>query len=104
MVYKVSLTDKAKSDLDGIIRYIAEELLNSEAAANLLADFVKQKNNLKDSPYMYPVCNDLNLQQKGYHRFLFYKKYGALYSINDTEKVINILHVFYAKRDYAKLV
>ena len=53
---------------------------------------------------MYPVCNDLNLQQKGYHRFLFYKKYVALYSINDTEKVINILHVFYAKRDYANLV
>ena len=45
MVYKVRVTDKAKTDLDEIIRYIAETLSNVTAAANLLADFVKQKNN-----------------------------------------------------------
>ena len=45
MVYKVRVTDKAKTDLDEIIRYIAEKLSNVTAAANLLADFVKQKNN-----------------------------------------------------------
>ena len=74
MAYKVRVTDKAKTDLDEIIRYIAEKLSNVTAAANLLADFVKQKNNLQNSPYMYPLCNDIKLQKKGYHRFLFYKK------------------------------
>ena len=90
MVCKVRVTDKAKTDLDEIIRYIA--------------DFVKQKNNLQDSPYMYPLCNDIRLQKKGYHRFLFYKNYLALYSIDDKEKIVHILHIFYAKRDYAKSV
>ena len=104
MVYKVRVTDKAKTDLDEIIRYIAEKLSNVTAAANLLADFVKQKNNLQDSPYMYPLCNDIRLQKKGYHRFLFYKNYIGLYSINDKEKLVTILHVFYAKRNYAKSV
>ena len=47
MVYKVRVTEKAKTDLDEIIRYIAEKLSNVTAAANLLADFVKQKNNLQ---------------------------------------------------------
>ena len=88
MVYKVRVTDKAKTDLDEIIRYIAEKLSNVTAAANLLADFVKQKNNLQDSPYMYPLCNDIKLQKKGYHRFLFYKNYLALYSIDDKEKIV----------------
>ena len=88
MVYNVRVTDKAKTDLDEIIRYIAEKLSNVTAAANLLADFVKQKNNLQDSPYMYPLCNDIKLQKKGYHRFLFYKNYLALYSIDDKEKIV----------------
>ena len=70
MVYNVRVTDKAKTDLDEIIRYIAEKLSNVTAAANLLADFVKQKNNLQNSPYMYPLCNDIRLQKKGYHSFL----------------------------------
>ena len=65
MVYKVRVTEKAKTDLDEIIRYITEILSNATAAANLLADFVKQKNNLQDSPYMYPLCNDIRLQKKG---------------------------------------
>ena len=104
MAYKVKITDKAKVDLDAIIRYITEVLLNSTAAAHLLADFLEKKNNLQDSPYMYPVCNDTRLQKKGYHRFLFYKNYIGLYSINDKEKLVTILHVFYAKRDYAKSV
>ena len=53
---------------------------------------------------MYPLCNDIRLQKKGYHRFLFYKNYLALYSIDDKEKIVHILHIFYAKRDYAKSV
>ena len=53
---------------------------------------------------MYPLCNDIRLQKKGYHRFLFYKNYLALYSIDDKKKIVHILHIFYAKRDYAKSV
>ena len=41
MVYKVRVTDKAKADLDEIIRYIVEKLSNVTAATNLLVDFVK---------------------------------------------------------------
>ncbi len=108
MAYKVKVTDEAKVDLDEILRHIAETLSNKNAAARLLDDFEKQKNNLKDSPYMYSVCNDSRLQKKGYHRFIFYKNYVALYLINESdnenEKTVNIMHVFYAKRDYARLV
>ena len=35
---------------------------------------------------------------------VFYKNYLALYSIDDKEKIVHILHIFYAKRDYAKSV
>ena len=103
MVYKVRVTDKAKTDLDEIIRYIAEKLSNVTAAANLLADFVKQKNNLQDSPYMCPLCNDIRLQKKGYHRFLFYKNYLALYSIDDKEKIVHIIAYILCKKRLCKI-
>lgn len=37
---------------------------------------------------------------------LFMKNYVALYLVEDEEdkKVVTIMHVFYAKRDYEKLV
>lgn len=64
MAYKVKITDKAKTDLDEIIRYIAETLSNSTAVSHLLTDFLEKKNNLKDLPYMYPVCIPLTIKKK----------------------------------------
>ena len=48
----------------------------------------------------------MSLQRKGYRRFLFMKNYVALYVVDDDEnkKVVTIMHIFYAKRDYEKLV
>ena len=53
---------------------------------------------------MYPLSNDLVLQSEGYHRFLFKKNYIALYLIDDNEKEVYIMRIFYAKRDYSNLI
>ena len=53
---------------------------------------------------MYPLSNDLVLQSEGYHSFLFKKNYIALYLINDDEKEVYIMRIFYAKRYYANLI
>ncbi|MDY3130953.1 MAG: type II toxin-antitoxin system RelE/ParE family toxin [Treponema sp.] len=106
MAFKVEIADSAKAELDEIVRYFIEELSNPVSAGKLLDDFYEQKSFLYDNPYMFPLCPIQVLQRKGYRRFLFMKNYVALYLVEDEEdkKVVTIMHVFYAKRDYEKLV
>ena len=106
MGYKVQITDFARRELEEIVKYISDILGNPRAAASLLEDFNKQMEYLKDSPYMFSLCPLPGLQQKGYHRFIFNNNYVALYLIDNTpkKKVVTIMHVFYAKRDYQQLI
>ena len=100
MAYNVRIMEKAEQDLSEIVTYFTDKLCNPKAAESLL----EEKMNIADNPYMYPLSNDLVLQSKGYHRFLFKKNYIALYLIDDDEKEVSIMRIFYAKRDYANLI
>lgn len=106
MGYKVQITDFAKRELEEIVKYISDILGNPHAATMLLEDFNVQKKYLEDSPYMFSLCPLPGLQQKGYHRFIFKDNYVALYLIDDSpqKKIVTIMHVFYAKRDYQQLI
>lgn len=106
MAYKVQIADSAKAELAEIVAYISETLCNKDAAASLLDDFFEQKSFLCDNPYSFPECPIESLRRKGYRRFLFKKSYVALYLVEDKEdiKVVTIMHIFYAKRNYEKLV
>ncbi len=104
MAYNVRIMEKAEEDLSEIVDYISDTLKNQKAVNNLLADFLKEKENLVENPYMYPLSDNQVLQNDGYHRFLFYKNFIALYLIDDEEKIVSIMRIFYAKRDYANLI
>lgn len=104
MAYKVQIADFAKAELSEIVGYISESLCNKTAAANLLNEFSEQKNFLYDNPYTFAECPLESLRKKGYRRFLFKKNYVALYLIDDDKKIVTIMHIFYAKRDYEKLL
>ncbi len=86
-----------------IVDYISDTLKNQKAADNLLVDFLHEKENIAENPYMYPLSNNSVLQNEGYHRF-FLQEFCALYLIDDVEKVVSIMRIFYAKRDYANLI
>ena len=100
MAYNVRIMEKAEQDLSEIVTYFTDKLCNPKAAESLL----EEKMNIADNPYMYPLSNDSVLQSEGYHRFLFKKNYIALYLIDDDEKEVSIMRIFYAKRDYANLI
>ena len=104
MGYDVQITEKAEDDLSKIVSYISNTLCNPKVADKLLQDFLDTKTKIADNPYMYPLSNDLRLQQKGYHRFLFKKNYIALYLIDDERLKVSIMRVFYTKSDYASLI
>ena len=104
MNYSVSITEKAEEDLSEIITYISGTLCSSKVADSLLQEFLKCVASIASNPYIYPLSNDETLRNKGYHRFLFKKNYIALYLINDNEKKVFIMRIFYAKRDYFNLI
>ena len=106
MAYKVQIADSAKAELTEIVGYISETVCNKDAATSLLDDFYTQKSILYENPYTFPECPIESLRRKGYRRFLFKKNYIALYLIDENKdnKLVTIMHVFYAKRDYEKLV
>ncbi len=104
MAYNVRIMEKAEKDLSEIFTYISDTLCNPKAAESLLEEFLNEKNNIADNPYMYPLSNDSMLQAEGYHRFLFKKNYLALYLIDDDEKLVSIMRIFYAKRNYSNLI
>ena len=106
MAYKVQIANAAKIELTEIVGYISETLCNKTSALSLLDDFYEQITFLADNPYTFPECPIESLRKKGYRRFLFKKNYVALYLVEDEEykKEVTIMHVFYAKRDYEKLV
>ena len=95
---------KAEEDLSEIVAYISDTLCNPKAANDLLEKFLDEKSNISDDPYMYPLSPDPFLQSEGYHRFLFKRNYVALYLIDDDEKEVSIIRIFYAKRDYVNLI
>lgn len=101
MAYNVRIMEKAEQDLSDIVTYFTDKL---KAADSLLEEFLKEKENIADNPYMYLLSNDLVLQVEGFHRFLFKKNYIALYLINDDKKEVSIMRIFYAKRDYGNLI
>jgi len=104
MAYNVRIMEKAEEDLSEIVTYISDTLCNRQAAESLLEEFLAAKTGIEDNPYMYPLSNDLVLQEEGYHRFLFKKNYIALYLINEDKKEVSIMRIFYAKRDYDNLI
>ena len=77
MAYNVRIMEKAEQDLSEIITYIADKLCNPKATDSLLEEFLEEKENIAENPYMFPLSNDLVLQSEGYHRFLFKKNYQS---------------------------
>ena len=50
MAYNVRIMEKAEEDLSEIVDYISDMLKNQKAANNLLAGFLKEKENLVENP------------------------------------------------------
>ncbi len=55
MAYKLIITNNADSELDEIVRYIAEHLDNAKAAASFLDSVESAYDRLTDNPHLYQL-------------------------------------------------
>lgn len=97
------LTQKAESDLDGIVSYIAVKLLNPPAASdfvNKLQENIEEARNFPESGSL--IYNDFlqaeNVRKKLVGNYIMY------YLPDTREKIIYILRIVYSKRNMDEIL
>ena len=102
MNYKIIHSVPADLDLDGIIHYIIFRLKNSTAARDLLEEYEKKLAGLRQNPRLYGLSQIERLARLGYRRFAF-GNYIAFYTIDEENRQVYIVRIFYQKQDYEKV-
>ena len=103
MAYDLFVTEAAHEDLEEVLSYIAGDLANPGAAANLLDQVEACYEQLKDFPALYESCHDLQLRNLGYRKVVI-GNFVLVYQPAEAEKRVYILRFFYGGRDYEKLI
>ena len=82
MDYSIVVTNDAEDDLNRVIQYLLFEKKSKQAAKDVLDDFEKTKEKLKNVAGSLKLCDNPRLKILGYHRINFLKhRYFILYRI-----------------------
>ncbi|MDR2504545.1 MAG: type II toxin-antitoxin system RelE/ParE family toxin [Oscillospiraceae bacterium] len=103
MSYAIQITKKAQNDLLDIERYIIDELGNPKAAERIMSLLDKGILSLKESPARCPIVDDSHLSEIELRR-LIVKNYSVFFIISEEDKLVPIVRILYAKRDWQHIV
>lgn len=103
MAYNLVITQMAESELDDIVCYISDDLKNPPAAVSFLEQVENCYNHLVDNPFIYSLCDNPELKNKGYHKVVI-KNYIMIYKVDKPANTVYILHIFFGRRDYMSLI
>ena len=101
-LYKIIFTNDAISEMENSFEYISKELYAPNAANDLMLKIDKSIENLKYMPKMYNIIkkyDELNLE----YRKVVVKQYCIIYTINEDDKEVYIIHFYHSKQDYLNL-
>ena len=101
--YKVVISDLAKQDIRDTASYIMNNLKEPTIAENTINAILDAIFTLEDMPARIPLVNDERLA-KMQIRGLQVKRYTAFFRINEISKVVDIVRVLYARRDWQVLL
>lgn len=103
MSYTVRVTDTAKQDLREIAFWIAEQSKDIEIAKSFVGELRDVCKKLNAFPNAGGIPKDRVIRSAGY-RFTVHKEYLILYLVDETEKKVNIMAIFNAKKDYIRVM
>ncbi|MGI6433769.1 MAG: type II toxin-antitoxin system RelE/ParE family toxin [Syntrophomonadaceae bacterium] len=101
--FQLKITPSAAHDLDEIYSYITNNLAAPQAADNVLDDIEKAILSLCDFPYRCQYSHNEILRYKRYRRLVIHN-YVLLYSVDDENKNVIVMRIFYGAMDYEKYV
>jgi len=101
--YKIELARVSKSDLRDIVRYISSQLSAPVAAAKMMDEIEKALSDLTNMPQRCPPVTDERLKTMGYRKLII-KNYIAFFVIDEKAKVVNVVRILYARRDWLSIL
>lgn len=102
MTYNVNVTDFALAQLDNILDYIADRLMNPDAATRVMEDFDEAIENLEKAAGSFKMCEEEELARHEYRRYhLARHRYVLLYRIDG--KNVFIERIYHELQDYQNL-
>lgn len=103
MSYTVRLTDTAKQDLREIAFRIAGQSQDIEIAKRFVGELRDACKKLDTFPNAGAIPKDRVIRSAGY-RFTVHKEYLIFYLVDETEKQVNVMAIFNAKKDYMRVM
>lgn len=102
-MYELEYLPIAKKDMVDIATYISKDLCNPTAAEQLSIKLTESAENLTIFPYKNQIHSVIKPLKQEYRK-LIVDNYIMFYFINEEHEKITIARVFYARRDYDKLL
>lgn len=103
ILYKLDYLPAARQDMVEIVRYISRELHNPAAAERLAEEMIAAGEGLSKFPYANPVYVPIRPLHREYRKLLI-GNYLMFYWVDETDRLVTVARVVYAKRNYSVLL
>jgi plasmid stabilization system protein ParE len=101
--YNIDISEPAENDLRDIVLYIFTQLSAPTSAIKIMNEIEEAIQALSDMPQRCPLLTDERLASIGYRK-LIVKNYIVFFTINETTKVVDIVRILYARRDWQHIL
>lgn len=101
MAYRLEFTETFEKDLDSILDYMINKLLNPTAAATFYKNVKNTFGKVADHPEMFPLHPLKRLADKGYH-FCPIGNFLAFYTIDSEQQTVYAAAIVYGAMDLNK--
>ena len=98
-MYNVVIAPSANADLFNMLRYIAKELENPQAATELADKIEKCYLDLQSMPGAHALCANPLLRLKGYRKYLV-GNYLVIFRVVEESSEVRIVHIFHETQNY----
>ena len=103
MKYTIHYTKKAALDLYSAAYYIKTDLLNPQAAYNLIMETKKRVSSLEHMPEKHPLLLDPVLRSHGL-RCIVINNYLVFFIVEQEKKTVHIIRYIYGRRDWISIL
>ncbi|UNC91734.1 type II toxin-antitoxin system RelE/ParE family toxin [Candidatus Contubernalis alkaliaceticus] len=97
--YKVLMTEPAVDDLQAIVKYISDELLEPVIAKKLVGKIKEAVMGLEKLPTRHALVADERLAAQGIRK-LIVENYIAFYVISEVDEIVTVIRILYGRRDW----
>ena len=102
MAYRYRLSPLAIADIDDVLDYISEKLMNPGAANQLYLAIQQEIAIICDRPFAFPDCSYYLIYDKNIRHSVI-GKYILIYEVSQSEAMIKVLRFLYGGRNISNL-